>query len=123
MFYAHRVMAIDGSTLTMPDEKANAEEYGRLSGGYGEAAFPVLRFVAMTECGTHTICFANHGAFRTGELTLAQSVIDHADSSMIVTVDRGFYGYEFWQRGLRNGACAPAPNFCFELKTQCDYHG
>ena len=104
MFHGHRVMAIDGSTLTMPDEKANADFYGHLSGGYGDAAFPVIRFVGMTECGTHTICFARHGSFKEGELTLAQSVIDQADESMIVTADRGFCGYEFWQRGLRCGA-------------------
>jgi Insertion element 4 transposase N-terminal/Transposase DDE domain len=104
MFHGHRVMAIDGSTLTMPDEKANADFYGRLSGGYGDAAFPVVRFVGMTECGTHTICFAKHGPFREGELTLAESVMNHADKSMIVTADRGFCGYEFWQRGLRTGA-------------------
>jgi Insertion element 4 transposase N-terminal/Transposase DDE domain len=104
MFYDHRVMAIDGSTLTMPDEKANSGFYGHLSGGYGDAAFPVIRFVGMTECGTHTICFAKHGPFKEGELTLAQSVMDQADESMIVTADRGFCGYEFWQRGLRCGA-------------------
>ena len=104
MFHGHRVMALDGSTLTMPDEKANADFYGRLSGGYGDAAFPVVRFVGMTECGTHTICFAKHGPFKEGELTLAESVMNHADKSMIVTADRGFCGYEFWQRGLSTGA-------------------
>lgn len=104
MFHGHRVMALDGSTLTMPDEEANARFYERLSGGYGEAAFPVMRFVGMTECGTHTICFAKHGPFKEGELTMAESVMDQADSSMVVTADRGFNGYEFWQRGLRTGA-------------------
>ena len=83
MFHGHRVMAIDGSTLTMPDEKANSDFYGHLGGGYGDAAFPVIRFVGMTECGTHTICFAKHGPFKEGELTLAQSVMDHADKSNI----------------------------------------
>lgn len=112
MFHGHRVMAMDGSTLTMPDEKANADFYGHLSGGYGEAAFPVIRFVGMTECGTHTICFAKHGPFKEGELTLAQSVMDQADKSMIVTADRGFCGYEFWQRGLRTGA-----KLLFRVKT------
>jgi hypothetical protein len=104
MFHCHRVMAIDGSTLTMPDEKANADFYGRLSGGYGDASFPVMRFVGMTECGTHTICFANHGPFKEGETTMAEAVIDRADNSMVITADRGFYGYEFWQRGIRTGA-------------------
>jgi hypothetical protein len=37
--------------------------------------------------------------FKEGELTMAQAVMDHADMSMIVTADRGFSGYEFWQRG------------------------
>lgn len=97
-------MAMDGSTLTMPDEKENADYYGRLSGGYGDASFPVIRFVGMTECGTHTICFANHGPFAQGQATMAQAVMDRADSSMVVTADRGFFGYEFWQRGLRTGA-------------------
>jgi len=104
MFHGHRVMALDGSTLTMPDEESNAEFYGRLSGGYGEAGFPVIRFVGMTECGTHTICFAKHGPFKEGELTLAQCVMDRADKSMVVTADRGFGSYDFWQRGLRTGA-------------------
>lgn len=104
MFHGHRVMALDGSTLTMPDEEANARFYERLSGGYGEAAFPVMRFVGMTECGTHTICFAKHGPFKEGELTMAESVMDQADSSMVITADRGFSGHEFWQRGLRTGA-------------------
>jgi hypothetical protein len=104
MFHGHRVMALDGSTLTMPDEKANSDYYGHLSGGYGDAAFPVMRFVGMTECGTHTICFAKHGPFKEGELTMAQSVMDRADNSMVVTADRGFSGYAFWQRGLRTGA-------------------
>lgn len=30
--------------------------------------------------------------------------MNHADKSMIVTADRGFCGYEFWQRGLSTGA-------------------
>ena len=36
MFHGHRIMAIDGSTLNMPDEKANSDFYGHLSGGYGD---------------------------------------------------------------------------------------
>jgi hypothetical protein len=104
MFHGHRVMALDGSTLSMPDEQANADFYGRPIGRYGEAAFPLMRFVGMTECGTHTICFAQHGPFEESELMLAESVIDQADASMVITADRGLFSYEFWQRGMRTGA-------------------
>jgi Transglycosylase SLT domain len=50
-----RVMAIDGSTLDMPDEAPNAEHFGYPGASRGESAFPQLRFVALAECGTHTL--------------------------------------------------------------------
>jgi hypothetical protein len=99
-----RVMAIDGSTLNMPDEVANAKYFGYPGASRGSSAFPQLRFVAMTECGTHTLCYANPGPYATGEITLAEPVIDRADASMLVTADRNFYSYAFWQRAIATGA-------------------
>lgn len=104
MFHGHRVMALDGSTLDMPDEQPNAEFYGRPTGGYGEAGFPVMRFAAMTECGTHTICFAKSGPYKEGEHSLGASVIERADRSMVITADRGFMNEPFWQKALLTGA-------------------
>jgi hypothetical protein len=99
-----RVMAIDGSTLDMPDELANAKHFGYPGASRGSSAFPQLRFVAMAECGTHTLCYANPGPYATGEITLAEPVIDQADASMLVTADRNFYSYSFWQRAIATGA-------------------
>ncbi len=58
----------------------------------------------MAECGTHTLCCANPGPYATGEVTLAKPVIDQADASMLVTADRNFYSYPFWQRAIATGA-------------------
>lgn len=99
-----RVMAIDGSTLDMPDEVANAQHFGYPGASRGSSAFPQLRFVAMAECGTHTLCYANPGPYASGELALAEAVIDQADTSMLVTADRNFYSYAFWQRAIATGA-------------------
>ena len=99
-----RVMAIDGSTLDMPDEAANAERFGYPAASRGRSAFPQLRFVAMAECGTHTLCYANPGPYATSEIKLAEAVIDRADATMLVTADRGFYGHAIWQRSLATGA-------------------
>ncbi len=63
-----------------------------------------MRFVAMAECGTHTLCYANPGPYATSELTLAEAVIDQADATMLVTADRNFYSYAFWQRAIATGA-------------------
>jgi hypothetical protein len=103
-FRGLRVMALDGSTLTMPDERANAEHFGYPGASRGESAFPQLRFVAMSECGTHTLCFARPGPYAVSELVLAGPVIDRADATMLVTADRGFFNFPFWQRAVASGA-------------------
>jgi hypothetical protein len=104
MFHGKRIMALDGSTLDLPDEQANAAAFGYAQSQHGQAAFPLLRFVALVECGTHTLCYANPGAFTQGEVTLAHPVLAKADAGMVITADRLFYGYELWQGGLASGA-------------------
>ena len=105
VFYrGQRLMAIDGSCLEMPDEKANADYFGYPGASRGDSAFPQMRFVAMVECGTHTVCHANEGVYATSEIALAGPVMDCADASMLVMADRNFYGYQFWQRATRTGA-------------------
>ena len=103
-YRGQRLMAIDGSCLEMPDEKANADHFGYPSAPRGDSAFPQMRFVAMVECGTHTVCHANEGAYAISEMALAGPVIDCADTSMLVMADRNFYSYRFWQRATQTGA-------------------
>lgn len=100
----HRVMAIDGVVLDMPDTPENNAEYVHSSGGRGAGAFPVARVVGLGECGTHAIVAATIGSWSTGERTLAPSLLEAVDESMIVLADRGFYSYELWLAGLDTGA-------------------
>ncbi|MHB0873020.1 MAG: hypothetical protein ACYCQH_09325 [Acidithiobacillus ferrooxidans] len=37
------------------------------------------------------------GPYEQGERTLAVPVMAHADATMLVTTDRNFYSYAFWQ--------------------------
>ncbi len=99
-----RVMAIDGATLEMPDERDNAAHFGYPSAARGEPAFPQMRVVAMVACGAHPLCYAHHGAFRDSERSLAEPVIDQADGSMLVIADRNFFSAAFWQRRCATGA-------------------
>lgn len=95
-----RVMAIDGSTLDVPDEKANGEAFGYPGASRGETAFPQMRFVALAECGTHVLLNAVPGGYRDSELKLAQSVIPHVHPTMLLMADRNFFGYAFWKSCL-----------------------
>jgi len=103
-YQGYRLMAIDGSTLDMPDETGNARHFGYPGASRGSAAFPQLRFVAMVECGTHNLCFANPGAYAASEAALAGPVVDRADASMLIMADRGFFSFALWQRAAGTGA-------------------
>jgi hypothetical protein len=103
-FRGYRIMAIDGSCLDMPDEAPNAKHFGYPGTARGNAAFPQMRMVSLVECGTHTLCFAQPGLYAEREIRLAGPVIDRVDASMLVTADRGFYSYTFWQRAALTGA-------------------
>jgi hypothetical protein len=99
-----RLMAIDGSTLDMPDEEANATAFGRPGSSRGETAFPQLRFVAMAECGTHTLCCARLGRYSDSEQQLAREVLDAAEARMLLMADRGFCSQALWRRAEATGA-------------------
>lgn len=100
----YRVMAMDGSTLDVPDETANGERFGYPGASRGEAAFPQMRFLGLVECGTHVLLGAVPGAYHDSELKLAQSLIAHVDATMLLMADRNFFGYAFWKTCAATGA-------------------
>ena len=99
-----RLMAIDGTTFTLPDEKANSDYFGLPPCSRGTTAFPQLRLTAMIEVGTHAITAATHGPFREGENTQAMRLIPHLDSSMLLIADRGFGCYPFFAEAMTSEA-------------------
>jgi hypothetical protein len=99
-----RVMGLDGSTLEVADEAANAEHYGYPGASRGSAAFPQLRFAALAECGTHVLVGAQMAPYRTSEQELALRVLERADASMLILADRGFVGYPMWQAATVRGS-------------------
>jgi Insertion element 4 transposase N-terminal/Transposase DDE domain len=103
-YRAHRLMAIDGSTLEMPDEAGNLARFGAPGASRGRTAFPQLRFVSLVECGTHLLCHAQFGPYAQSELGLAEQTLAHLDASMLLLADRAFFSHALWQRALATGA-------------------
>jgi len=99
-----RVVSLDGSTLDVPDDPANDAEFGRPPASRGESGFPQLRFVSLVEGGTHVLFGTRMGAYRTSERTLAEEVLGWLRPGMLCLADRGFYGFEFWERARATGA-------------------
>ena len=98
------LVALDGSTLALQDTEANSEQFGRSSNNHGEAAWPLARFVALAECGTHLIFAAKLGGYRDSEITLAKALTPRLGKGMLCMADRLFPGYALWKQFAKTGA-------------------
>lgn len=102
-----RVMSLDGTTLDVGDTAANAQAFGRPASARGvnaTGAFPQLRVVGLLENGTHAICAAALGAYRTSEGALARDVVSHLTGDMLCLADRGLLSFDLWRRAAATGA-------------------
>jgi hypothetical protein len=95
-----RLMAIDGTTLSLPDSPANARAFGRPTTRRGTAewvttqgACPLLRLVLLVECGTHAICDAVIRPYTAGEGPAAQHLLRSVTAGMLVLWDRGMHSW------------------------------
>jgi hypothetical protein len=100
-----RLVAIDGTCLDVADTAANEEFFSRPGVNKGEkAAFPQARLVALAECATHAIFAAEVGAYRNGEATLAERLLEHLGADTLLLADRGFFSYALWRKASGTGA-------------------
>jgi len=98
------VVAIDGTTLALQDTPSNAAVFGRSSNQNGEGAYPLARFAALVETGTHLIIGAELGSYRDSEITLAQRLVSQLKPGMLCLADRLFPGYHLWKQAAATGA-------------------
>lgn len=99
-----RLVAIDGSTLDVPDTGGNLAFFGRQKSSRGQAAFPQLRFVSLSECGTHTIFAVRMGSYSTHELTLAEEMMGELKPGMLCLADRLYANVNLWPKAVSTGA-------------------
>jgi hypothetical protein len=127
------VVAVDGTTISVPDSPPNAAAFGRpgtgkkrrrpvknkqAGTGRGQqdgpdgagpdaAAGPQLRLVTLLACGTRALLGAAFAGVRgkgTGEQALARSLLGSLRPGMLLLADRNFYGYPLWNAAARTGA-------------------
>ena len=99
-----RIVSIDGSTLDVADEAENAASFGRPGASRGKSGFPQIRFVALVENGTHVLFGAQMAGYRTGENTIAKTVLPQLKAGMLCLADRGLFSYAAWKLALSTGA-------------------
>jgi hypothetical protein len=104
-----RLMAIDGTTLDLPDTPENDHAFGRPSttltdGTRRWGAFPQVKLVWLVEVGTHVVCDLLIRPWATSEVPLARRLLRSVGAGMLVMWDRGLHSYELLRATLAQKA-------------------
>jgi Insertion element 4 transposase N-terminal/Transposase DDE domain len=87
-----RTAAVDGTCLHIPDESVITGRYpkrkSRKKGA--EQGYPLLRLLALVECGTRSVLAAAFGPDTDGELPYARKLLAAADNTMLLLADAAF---------------------------------
>ncbi|MEU1449744.1 IS4 family transposase [Streptomyces mirabilis] len=99
-----RTVAVDGTLLHVPDEKALTWRYPKRAGEVMEFGYPLMRLVVLVECGTRAVLAAAFGPEIDGELTYAGRLLSVLDRTMLLLADAGFDANEFARDVKATGA-------------------
>jgi transposase IS4-like protein/DDE family transposase len=99
-----RTVALDGTHLHTPDEEQITWHYPKRSGEHLEFGYPLLRLLAVVECGTRAVLAAAFGPETSGELTYARSLLTCLNASMLLLADAAFDAVEFLRETADTGA-------------------
>ncbi|HYM61511.1 MAG TPA: IS4 family transposase [Thermoanaerobaculia bacterium] len=102
--FGRRLVAIDGSTLKVPDSPENRGFFGLPGTTRGRPGYPLLRVATALDIGTRLFLAEAHGPFRTGEIDLARRLLGEIPVGSLVLLDRNFNAHDFlWD--LRQRGC------------------
>ena len=105
-----RLVSIDGFEWDAPDTRQNAAAFGyagKAAGDPERPAFPKVRVVTVSECGSHAVVDAEIGGVSgkgAGEQALARKLYARLDPDWLVLADRNFYNWEDWCAAADTGA-------------------
>lgn len=103
-FGRYRLVSLDGSTLEVADEAANAQAFGYPGTQQGRTGYPQIRFTALVENGTHVLFGVACAGYKDSEMSLAHASVAHLKPGMLCLADRGLTGFPLWQAALATGA-------------------
>ena len=100
----YRLVSLDGSTLEVADEAANAQAFGYPGTQQGCTGYPQIRFTALVENGTHVLFGVACAGYKDAEMSLAHASVAHLKPGMLCMADRGLARFPLWQAARATGA-------------------
>ena len=103
-YQGHRLMALDGHTLCVPDTPENAAYFGRHTTGRGEGAYPQVQGVYLLEIGTHAVTDAGFWPCLTSERVGARRLLRSLPPDALLLYDRGLHEFDLVAGAQARGA-------------------
>jgi len=101
----HRVVLLDGTCVSMPDEPALREAFGVPTGYHGQARYPLARVATLCLAGTMTVLAYALGGYRQSEWALALTILGTLQKGDLLLADRYFaaahYYWHYQSLGLQ----------------------
>jgi len=93
---SHRVVLVDGTCVSMPDEPDLFNEFGTNTGYHGKGKYPLARLVTL--CLAHTMAVINYaiGAYKTSEWALLKTILKDLEEGDLLLGDRHFAAAHYY---------------------------
>lgn len=103
-FYrGRRLIAVDGTTLTVADTPANVRTFGKSRNQHGASGFPLMRIAALCEVGTRALVRWVARPYRVPEQRLLARLLRHVPADALLLADRNFHDWKLWDAARRRG--------------------
>lgn len=106
LWRGRRVLWVDGSSVTMPDEPQLKEYFGCSTNQNGNSSFPIARIVNLGIAGTRIVLGSNYGPYRTSENELTVPLLEELQPGDLLVGDRLFSSMEIIVRASEKKADA-----------------
>jgi len=99
----HRVVLVDGTSLTLPNEPELRKEFPPPKGNHGYGRYPLLRTVCLSLAQTMTVINYRIGKYIEDENTLLKPMLKTLEKGDLLVADRHFAGANLYHRYMVNG--------------------
>ncbi|UCC97991.1 MAG: IS4 family transposase [Phycisphaerales bacterium] len=99
----HRVVLVDGTCLTLPDEPELRKNFPPPKGNHGYGRYPLARMVCVSLARTMTVVNYRIGKYRQDENTLLTPMLKTLQKGDLLVADRHFAGANLYHNYRVNG--------------------
>ena len=99
----HRVVAVDGTCMTVPNTKELCDTFGLHKGNTGIRLYPLIKMVCLSVVETMIVINYRIGSYKTDENTLLKLMLKTLRQGDLLLADRHFAGSNLYWSYMQNG--------------------